>query len=150
MLLTTLLASRHSFSSRFIFKPRGGRPYQLLIMSLRWKELLSFPEECAASFVSIWKRLLDRWVIFPSWQGSTSDRDSRARGQWWCWWYSTVPGFDVRWSVCDQKKRKKEKKISRVHGTRTKVSRLKMWGVTRTVKVYIKFHSSRPFYNEAS
>lgn len=49
-----------------------------------------------------------------------------------------------------KKKRKKEKKISRVHGTRTKVSRLKMWGVTRTVKVYIKFHSSRPFYNEAS
>ena len=43
-------------------------------MSLRLKELLSFPQECGLLFVSIWKHLLDRWVIFPSRQGSTGQK----------------------------------------------------------------------------
>lgn len=54
--------------------PCGYDSYQLLIMSLRLKELLSFPQECALLFASIWKHLPDRWVIFPSGQGSTGQK----------------------------------------------------------------------------
>lgn len=43
-------------------------------MSLRLKEQLSFPQECAPLFVSIWKHLLDRWVIFSSRQGPTGQK----------------------------------------------------------------------------
>lgn len=43
-------------------------------MSLRLKDLLSFPQECAQLFVSIWKHLPDRWVIFPSSNGLTGQK----------------------------------------------------------------------------
>lgn len=43
-------------------------------MSLRLKDLLSFPQECAPLFVSIWKHLPDRWVIFPSRKGPTGQK----------------------------------------------------------------------------